>query len=177
MVLSPDTIRVAAGTAFTLELQVDARGRKFNAYDAVMVFDTTALAFAPSPSARDGEGELMRNACGNTFHRLAARGDSLTVSHVTLCGGVALTGPGSLHRFVFRALDRPGMTAVRLRRVQFYDAGLFVDPARTRDAVVVVTKGMSTDRAVGSRAPRAAPGGDSLKDDAGGPLARGRSQG
>lgn len=175
--LSPDTIRVAPGAVFTLELRVDVAGKKFNAYDAVIAFDTTALAFEPAASARDGEGELMKSACGNTFHRFAARGDSLTVSHVTLCGGVALTGPGPLHRFGFRAVKRHGATAVRLRRVQFYDAGLFVNPARTRDAVVVVSKKPSAERAVGSRVPPAAPGEDSLTNDADGPSARGRSHG
>ena len=175
--LSPDTIRVAPGAAFVLELRVDVAGRKFNAYDAVVAYDTAALAFEPPAAARDGEGELMKNACGNTFHRFAARGDSLTVSHVTLCGGVTLSGPGSLHRFGFRALDRPGATAVRLRRVQFYDAGLFVDPARTRDAVVIVSKRGPAEQAVGARVPHAAPGENSFTDVADGPSARGRSQG
>jgi hypothetical protein len=112
-----------------------------------------------SPAPADaGEGELMKGACENTFHRFATRGDSLSIAHVILCGGVALTGPGTLHRLQFRARNRPGTTAVRLRRVQFYASGMFVNPAMTRDAVVIVSsKASPRGQVMGLCSPRTRP--------------------
>jgi hypothetical protein len=176
-VLTPDTLHVAPGEVFSLELRIDVAGRRFNAYDATVAFDTTALAYEPPSAAREGEGPLMTGACGNTFHRMAARGDSLTISHAILCAGVALTGPGTLHHVRFRALDHDGATAVRLRRVQFYDAGLFVNPARARDAVVIVSEKKPAEGATGLRAPRARPTATPYVDVADQPSAGGRWQG
>jgi hypothetical protein len=175
--MAPDTLHVAPGEVFSLELRIDVAGKRFNAYDATVAFDTTALACAPPTPAREGEGPLMTGACGNTFHRVAVRGDSLTISHVILCAGVALTGPGTLHHLRFRALHRDGASRVQLRRVQFYDAGLFVNPARTRDAVVIVSEKKPTSRVTGLRAPRTRPTVVPYIDVADRSSARGRWQG
>jgi hypothetical protein len=156
--LSPDTLRVAPGESFTLELRIDAPGKRFNGYDAIVAFDTNAVACVTSGQVGSDEGDLMKNACGNTFHRFSVRGDSASIAHVILCSGVSLSGPGTLHRLRFRALDLVGSTTIRLRRVQFYSAGMFVNPAWTRDAVVIVSgKAQSHDRAVGLCIPRTAP--------------------
>jgi hypothetical protein len=177
MTISPDTIYVAPGESFLLELRVDVAGKKFNAYDAVVAFDTLALASEVPAVPRAGEGALMKDACGNTFHRFAARGDSMTISHVILCGGVTLAGPGTLHQIGFRALKRAGATAVRLRRVQFYNAGLFASPARTRDAVVIVTKDNPADVKTGQFLPHERPDATPSIDVADRLSARGRYQG
>jgi hypothetical protein len=177
MSISPDTIYVAPGESFLLELRVDVAGKKFNAYDAVVAFDTLALASEVPAVPREGEGALMKDACGNTFHRFAARGDSMSISHVILCGGVTLTGPGTLHLIGFRALKRAGITTVRLRRVQFYDAGLFTSPARTRDAVVIVTEEKSADVKTGQFVPDVRPDSTPSIDVAEQCSERGRYQG
>ncbi len=176
--LSPDTVRVAPGGSFTLELRIESPGKHFNAYDAVVAFDTTVVEFVPATDPRDDEGDLMTGACGNTFHRFAARADSMTISHVILCGGVSLEGPGTLHHLHFRAGPEGGTTVVHLRRVQFYDAGLYVRPATSRGAVVIVTKAKPEhDRWTGLRVRPLLPVAAPLNGDAEMPSACWRYQG
>jgi hypothetical protein len=79
----------------------------------------------------------MRGACMNTFHLFHAAGDSLVINHSLLCQGVTLYGPGILYNLRFRASTTPQGTEVRIRYVEFYDAGIYARP------VVVANSGMS----------------------------------
>lgn len=134
--VSPETLTVAPGATFTLTLQVPAFGSAFNGYDAVVEYDPAKLEFLPTSPLTLQEGSSMRAACANTFFVFAAAGDSLNISHVLLCNGATLSGPAQLCVLKFRASNTPGATWVRLRSVQFYSEGLFVNPAITRDALV-----------------------------------------
>ena len=51
---------------------------------------------------------------------------------------MSLTGPGQLYKLRFRARDVQQGTWVRIRHIQFYDAGIYVDPAYATDAYVVI---------------------------------------
>uniref|UniRef100_A0A832I545 Cohesin domain-containing protein n=1 Tax=Eiseniibacteriota bacterium TaxID=2212470 RepID=A0A832I545_UNCEI len=136
--LAPESVVVAPGETFTLELGVPAAGPAFNGYDAVVAFDTTALAVASAASDRALEGDDMRGACGNTFHRLSAAGDSVMVSHVLLCARTSIEGPARLHRFQFRATGAAGTATVRVRRAQCFDAGRSVATAPQGETTVVI---------------------------------------
>ena len=70
----------------------------------------------------------MQGACGNTFHVFHAAGDSLVINHSLLCQGVSLPGPATLYNLRFHASNTAQATVVRLRFVEFYNAGLFARP-------------------------------------------------
>src|SRR5262249_33641317 len=84
-------------------------------------------------------------SCGNTFHVFSAAGDSLSVSDVLLCNQVFLTGPGHLYKLRFHASNTIQVTHVVVRSANFYNAGLFVTPVATADAVI----GIGVQLAVG----------------------------
>ena len=136
--LLPDSGFVSAGSEFTLELRVTASGSSFNGYDAVIAYDPAVLTFLPASPSTLQEGAYLKAACGNTFHYFTSASDSLVISHVLLCNGVSLPGPGQLYKLRFRASTTPQWTWVRIRHVQFYDDGLFVNPAHPVDAAVAI---------------------------------------
>jgi hypothetical protein len=137
--LLPDTtMNVAPGDSVLLELYVTEAGAQFNAYETIVEYDTTALVFLPMSPTSLQEGTLMKGACGSTFHIFKSSADSLSISHSLLCAGISLTGPGQLYKLRFRAREVVTGTWVRIRRIQFYDAGPMVKPAYRTDAFIVI---------------------------------------
>lgn len=152
--LLPDTTTdVAPGDTLIFELRVPEAGAPFNAYEATVSYDTTALTFLPTSPTSLQEGTLMKGACGSTFHVFKAGLDTLSISHSLLCAGVSLTGPGQLYQLRFRAREVVTGTWVHIRRVQFYLAGSPVNPAYPADAFVVIG-GVLDAPAVPGPAPR-----------------------
>ncbi len=137
--LLPDTtMNVAPGDTILLELFVTEAGAAFNAYEAVIAYDTTALVVLPTSPTSLQEGMLMKGACGSTFHIFKPVADSLSIAHSLMCAGISLTGPGQLYKLRFRAREVVTGTWVRIRRIQFYNAGPKVDPAYPVDALIVI---------------------------------------
>lgn len=136
--LTPALSEVDPAEELTLEFTVTEADAAFNGFDAVVEYDPAMLTFLPTAPTSLQQGAIMTGACGNTFHLFAANGDSLAFTCVLLCSGLSLTGPGAVYRLKFRAGATLGETPVRLRspRARFYDAGLFVFPVETADAVV-----------------------------------------
>ena len=157
--LLPDSGFVSPGSEFTLELWVTASGGLFNAYDAVIDYDPAVLTFLPTSPPTLQEGAYMKTspACGSTFHYFTNAGDSLVISHSLMCNLMSLPGPGQLYKLRFRASSTPQWTWVRIRSIQFYDDGLFVNPALASDAAVAIGV------AVGVPGPGPAPGELSVK--------------
>lgn len=132
------TTSVAAGDTVQVGLCIAEAGAAFNAYAAVVDYDTTALVFLPTSPTSLQEGALMKGACGSTFHVFKAAADSLSVSHALMCAGVSVSGPGELYHLRFRARDFTGVTWIHIRRIEFYDAGPPVEPAASADAWVLI---------------------------------------
>ncbi len=143
--LDPPLQVVALGDTVRLSLDVTQAGLAFNAFDAVIGYDPAVLTFLPTAPTSQQEGVYMKGACGNTFHLFSAAADSLSITDVLLCNGVSLTGPGQLYKLRFRAIAPLQVTPVRIRSIQFYNAGHFVDPDSTNDAIVSV--GVALDAA------------------------------
>ena len=80
----------------------------------------------------------MKLACGNTQCWFTSAGDSLQIEHCLLCNLVLLPGPGQLYKLRFRASVVPQWTWVRIRHIQFYKGGFFVNPAHPSDAAVAI---------------------------------------
>jgi hypothetical protein len=140
--ITPANGTVTPGTDFDLFVDVTAAGSQFNGFEMVVEFDPSVLTFVPLSPTTLQQGCLMTGscsgACGNTFHQFAAAGDSLKVNDVLLCNMVSLTGPGRLYQLRFHASNTPQATTVKFRRMRFYNAGLFVQPVNTSNAVVGV---------------------------------------
>ena len=148
--LLPSTQNVATDAEFTLELWVTEPGSGFNGFDAVIGYNPADLTFIPASPTSDQQGSYMTGACGNTFHLFHAAGDSLAITDVLLCAGVSLPGPGQIYKLRFKAASTPRTTQVVIRSVQFYDAGLFVNPAFPSDATINIGLAVGVD-------PRVAP--------------------
>lgn len=140
--VTPGTQTVSPGAEFDLDLTVSPAGSPFNGFDATLSYDPVALTLMPLSPTSLQQGCLMTGACsaacGNTFHKFSAAGDSATISDVLLCNQISLTGPGQLYRLHFQASNTEQSTQVRIRRIAFYDAGLFVLPVFTADAQVII---------------------------------------
>ncbi len=145
--LSPASATVAPGSEFTIEVVVPAAGSAFNGFDAVIAYDPAALTFLPESPTTLQQGCLMTGACsaacGNTFHRFSAAGDSVAVNDVLLCNQISLTGPGTIYRLRFLASNSPQVTTLSIRRASFYNAGLFVLPVTRSGATIGI--GISLD--------------------------------
>jgi hypothetical protein len=127
-IVPSDTV-VTPGDVVDVHLKVTQAGLGFNAYDAVIVYDPAALTFLQQPVSWQ-QGSYMKNACGNTFHRFVAAGDSLVINHSLLCAGISLHGPGILYNLRFQTSSTPQTTHIVLRSIQFYDDGLYVGPVK-----------------------------------------------
>jgi hypothetical protein len=136
----PDSGYVSPGSEFSLELWLTAPGDSINAYDAVIEYDPAALTFLQASPLSLQEGAYMKTppACGNTAHYFTSAGGSLEISHSLLCNLLSLPGPGQLYKLRFRASAAPQWTWVRIQSIQFYKAGLFVNPVHPTDAAVAI---------------------------------------
>ena len=159
LAILPSTVTVQPNEVFDVELTITPAGSAFNGYDAVIGFDPAVLTFIQRPRA-DQEGPLMTAACPNRFHvfSIAPAGDSLDLSHVLLCAGTSVTGPGVVYRLRFRCNDVETETWLRLlgespTLTRAYNDGLFVQPLVTIDALVQISDASSTV----PPAPRAGP--------------------
>lgn len=138
--LTPSANPVAPDSTFELAFGVSSPGTTFDAFTAVVSFDPAALTFVPAGSLPDQLGCLMNGdcsgACGATFHRFTAAGDSLVANVALLCDSVEVAGPGSLYRFRFRAAHTPVSTTPHLRRAVFYRAGRIVGPVTCAETTI-----------------------------------------
>jgi hypothetical protein len=160
----PATSSVAPGAVFDLELRITEAGSAFNGFDAVIGWDPAALTLVPLSPTSIQQGTLMTGACGNTFHRFTPGSNSVSIADVLLCSGVSVTGPGQIYRLRFQASNTPQATQVQfLPGLQFYNAGLFVNPAISANAQIAIgTVGVGPP-ALGARVslkatPNPAPG-------------------
>jgi hypothetical protein len=140
--ITPAAPTVSPGSEFDLDVSITVAGASFNGFDATVSYDPAALTLIPQSPTTLQQGCLMTGgcstACGTTFHSFAAAGDSATITDVLLCNQISLTGPGSVYRLHFQASNTEQTTHVRLRRAVFYNAGLYVTPLVTDEAVITI---------------------------------------
>jgi len=145
--LTPESQSVAPGTDIDVFVDVTQAGSSFNGFRMVLRYDPAVLTLLPSAPATAQQGCLMTgscsSACGQTFHAFNATADSIVVSDVLLCDGVALTGPGRLYHLRFHTTAAPQATVIQLRSARFYDAGVAVDSVFRVGADVRI--GLTTD--------------------------------
>jgi hypothetical protein len=151
--LAPAASQVAPGAVFDLDLEITQADSPFNGFDAVIGFDPAALTLVPLSPTSLQQGTLMTGACGSLFHRFQQASGSATVSDLLLCAGASLTGPGQIYHLRFKASDTPQITQVTfLPGLQFYNAGLYVNPAYSANAIVGIGTNLGVDPPVGAKA-------------------------
>lgn len=157
LALTPDTLVVAPGDTFTVQLAVPVAGGAFNGFAATVAYDPAVLAFVPRPQAEQ-EGPLLRGYCNNTFYLFGAAADSVRISDTMLCNGGFVTGPGALLVLRFVARGPTGATVLHLRRSVFYNDGYYVAPVLPSDAVVSIGGVLAAPHdAAGAPSPTVAP--------------------
>lgn len=120
----------------TVHVWVDSLGSGFDGYETVIRFDPDLLEFVSA----DPES-LVWNVCHNEWWR-GWETDTATVfiSHVALCGGDTLTGPGALSSVTFRARTETAVADIGFDHIEFYRAGNRVPNVASHDGAVVVVE-------------------------------------
>jgi hypothetical protein len=137
--LLPSTSSVAPGATFDVSIQVLEAGSAFNAFDIYVGYDPAALTLVPQSPISLQEGSAFVAACGSRYHRFQPGADRDTITDVLLCSGASLTGPGQIYKLRFKASTTPQVATIRfLPGLQFYNAGLFVNPSYSGNAVVYI---------------------------------------
>ena len=124
--LRPESSQQEPGGVFELTFEVDETARQFNGYEVRLHWNPDVLTL---DSVR--QGSLMADACPNNFTNLTFTDSTAVYSHVLLCGGVSLDGPGVLSVFTFRA-HAAGSTVVDIvsdPNRTFFDDGIYISPA------------------------------------------------
>ncbi len=126
--LLPELSAVEIGDTVMVTFEVDETAQQFNAYEVTLQWDPAVVELLSV-----SEGSLFTSNCGNRFFQQvgAATDSTITYSHVLLCNGVSVDGPGVLSTWEFRAVA-DGSSDVLLASDPdrtFFDAGLFVWPS------------------------------------------------
>ena len=96
LAIDPALTVIDPGQEFTVDIVVPEAGTPINGYDAVVGFDPLRLELLLATPRSLGEGALFTSACAQRFLDITVRFDStaVTVSHVLLCAGTSVAGPG-----------------------------------------------------------------------------------
>lgn len=144
--VTPNTTTVPGGSEFDVELTIPSAGSAFNGFSVVLQYDPAVLTLLPQTPSVLQEGCLMNGgcsaACGNTFHQFVASGDSIVVNDYLFCNQTSITGAGSLYKLRFRAANSAHVTAITVRRVRFYNAGVLVAPVNVTNSTITVSSAL-----------------------------------
>jgi len=124
--LLPEISTIDVGDIAFVRFEVDETAQQFNGYEITIQYDPDIVDFLPPVT----EGQLMIGACGNTFKFLTQTDSTLTYTHVILCAGVALDGPGVLSIYRFRGLTK-GVGLITITSDadrSFLNAGVYINP-------------------------------------------------
>jgi hypothetical protein len=140
---------VAPGDTFVVAAAITIPDRWFNAFDLVVRFDTTRVAFVPTAPLAAQVGSLTVATCASQFHRFNAWPDSAMANLSLLCFQEFITGAGEIYRMKFRALAGTGPTTITIGPgTRFYDGGVSVTPVVGEDVTVMVGSALAATAAV-----------------------------
>ncbi len=133
-----DTLVVAPGAVFTVDIVIPQADSPFNAFGLGLRFDPSRLTFVPAVPNKDAQrGPLILNACTNTFHVFSATADSLKVELSMLCNQVSVTGPGVIYRVRFQAGLADAITTIHFGpSTRFILGGAYRNPVLPKPIVV-----------------------------------------
>jgi len=132
------------GDTIAVQLRVLQAGTPFNAYEAVVHYDPSALQFVPRTRALQ-EGSSMQGACNSTFYQFAAAGDSISIMNSLLCNQVTLRDYATLLDLRFVLTGPEEVTWIRFSHLVVYSDGSYVTPAVGVDAPVWIVRTLGVD--------------------------------
>jgi hypothetical protein len=127
----PPTTLVDPGDTFTVFIWSDDDSVRFNGYETVIDFDSTALAFLDA-----AEESVMTATCSNRFWRVYPGPDSIYIGHGLLCPDTTVTGPGALSSLTFEVLTE-GRTVISADFFWFTRAGIYIKDVIWHDGVIL----------------------------------------
>ncbi len=128
--INPSTVTVGPDTLFTVFVWKDTADLEFDGYETVITFDPEMLELISVE-----EESVMTDSCWNRWWFYDAGEDSIFISHVLMCGGITVTGPGALSSLTFRALDE-GTTVISCDYFWLTYQGYRLDDITWHDGVV-----------------------------------------
>jgi hypothetical protein len=147
--IHPSIVSVDPGTLFWVDVWKDSADIEFDGYQAVVRFDPEMIELVSA-----AEGTVMTNACWNRWWAPSPGEDSIFLSHVLVCGGLVVTGPGQLSRLQFRGLDE-GITTITTDYFWFTLAGIWNKDVAWHNGVVVIGDQSGIEDPTGEASPRA----------------------
>lgn len=130
---------IAPGDTFEIEAAITIPEDRFNAFDLVVRYDPTRVAFVTTTPLSDQVGPLTSGACPTLFHRFNAYPDSVMVNLSLLCNQTFITSSGVIYRVRFRALAGLGPTTLSAGAgTRFYNAGVLVNPILAENTTVMI---------------------------------------
>ena len=133
----PTPICAEFGQALTAYVWVDSAGSEFDGYEALIRFDPTVVEYVSTQ-----EDTLLWELCYSTWWFVEPGDSTVFISHVALCGGLTVTGPGALSSITFLAGDAAAETNISFDYIEFYRAGTEV-PSESHDGAVFVREDCS----------------------------------
>jgi len=131
--IRPDTTCVGTDELFTIQIFADSVSSPFDGYEALIEFDPLALELHAIT-----EEPLLPDLCNNTWWYHSETDSTAFISHVALCGGNTIDGPGLLSSITFRTLSLLTTTHIDFVYIELYQAGEIVPVAEINNSVVVV---------------------------------------
>ncbi len=131
--IQPSVVELdSANTVFTVDIWKDSADIEFDGYQTVVRFDPTMVELVSA-----SQETVMTNACWNIWWSTSPGEDSIFISHVLMCGGITVTGPGALSKLEFRALEE-GVTTIWSDYFWFTHAGVWEKDVAWHDGDVII---------------------------------------
>jgi hypothetical protein len=130
--IQPSVLCVEQDEVFNIFVWKDSADLEFDGYQTVITFDPEMLELMSA-----GEEYVMTDSCWNRWWFPDPGPDSIFVSHVLMCGGVTVTGPGALSSLTFRALAE-GITTITCDYFWLTYQGYRLDDIAWHDGMVNV---------------------------------------
>jgi len=130
--VSPESTLVEPGDTFSVFLWKDSVDVTFDGYEAVVTYDPAVIRYLGAT-----EESVMVDSCWNRWWVVTPSSGSIFISHVLMCGGITVEGPGALSALTFEAISE-GSTAISVDYFWFTLSGIWIKDVDWHDGIIDV---------------------------------------
>lgn len=130
--VNPESTLVEPGDTFSVFIWKDSVDVTFDGYEAVVTYDPAVIGYVGAT-----EESVMVDSCWNRWWVVTPDTGSIFMSHVLMCGGISVQGPGALSALTFEALAE-GSTVVSVDYFWFTLSGIWIKDVDWHDGIVDV---------------------------------------